>query len=64
MERVRKRLLEEHGAIKNAEDAKKQRMLKKYGKKIQQEKLKDRQEQKKHTLDKIKSLKQSKSLII
>ncbi|KAJ1673146.1 RRNA processing protein [Spiromyces aspiralis] len=60
MERVRRKLIEEQKSIKNAEEAKKQRMLKKYGKKIQQEKLKERQEKKKQTLEKIKSLKQSK----
>ena len=46
MQRIRKRLIEEHTSIKNSEEAKKQRMLKKYGKKIQEGKLKERQENK------------------
>lgn len=57
MDRVRERLLEEAGRKKNSEDARKQRDLKKFGKQVQQEKLLQRQHEKKDTMDKIKSLK-------
>ncbi|KAJ2159316.1 RRNA processing protein [Coemansia sp. RSA 552] len=57
MSRIRQRLLTQQKGIQNAEEAKKQRELRKYGKKIQQEKLKDREDQKKAALDKIATIK-------
>ena len=57
MERVRQRLLDESASIKASEDAKRQRELKKYGKKIQTEKLMERQRNKREMEDKVNSLK-------
>ncbi|KAJ2708601.1 rRNA-processing protein EBP2 [Coemansia spiralis] len=57
MAKIRQRLLSEQQGIENAEGAKKQRELRKYGKKIQQEKLKEREDQKKVALDKVATIK-------
>ncbi|KAJ1727019.1 RRNA processing protein, partial [Coemansia biformis] len=57
MAKIRQRLLSERKGIENAEEAKKQRELRKYGKKIQQEKLKGREDQKKAALDKVATIK-------
>ncbi|KAJ2771618.1 RRNA processing protein [Coemansia nantahalensis] len=57
MAKIRQRLLTERQGIENAEEAKKQRELRKYGKKIQQEKLKEREDQKKAALDKVATIK-------
>ncbi|KAJ1959008.1 RRNA processing protein [Dipsacomyces acuminosporus] len=57
MSKIRQKLLDQQKGIQNAEEAKKQRELRKYGKKIQQEKLKEREEQKKAALDKISTIK-------
>ncbi|KAJ1816176.1 RRNA processing protein, partial [Coemansia sp. RSA 2599] len=57
MARIRQKLLDQQKGIQNAEEAKKQRQLRKYGKKIQQEKIKEREDQKKAALDKISSIK-------
>ena len=57
MERVRQRLLDESAGIKASENAKRQRELKKYGKKIQTEKLLERQRNKREIEDKVNSLK-------
>lgn len=57
MARIRQKLLDQQKAIQNSEEAKKQRELRKYGKKIEQEKLKEREDQKKATLDKIATIK-------
>ncbi|KAJ2779181.1 RRNA processing protein [Coemansia javaensis] len=57
MARIRQKLLSEQKGIENAEEAKKQRELRKYGKKIQQEKLKEREDQKKAVLDKVATIK-------
>jgi len=57
MLKVRQRLLDEEQSIKASEDAKKQRELKKFGKKIQVETLKQRQAQKTSDLQKIQQLK-------
>ncbi|KAJ1887043.1 RRNA processing protein [Kickxella alabastrina] len=57
MARIRQKLLDQQQGIQNAEEAKKQRELRKYGKKIQQEKIKEREDQKKASLDKITTIK-------
>ncbi|ORX67853.1 eukaryotic rRNA processing, partial [Linderina pennispora] len=57
MMKIRQKLLDQQKGIQNAEEAKKQRELRKYGKKIQQEKLKEREDQKKAALDKIATIK-------
>jgi rRNA-processing protein EBP2 len=57
MERVRQRLLDESASIKKSEDAQKQRQLKKYGKEVQVEKLKERAKGKKDMEERIKGLK-------
>jgi rRNA-processing protein EBP2 len=56
MEKIRMKLLEEDKQLKLSEEAKKQRQLKKFGKKVQTEKLLERQKQKKDQLEKIKQL--------
>lgn len=61
MAKIRQRLLDESAAVKASEDAKRQRQLKKFGKKVQVEKQLERQKQKTEMLDKIKLLKRSKS---
>ncbi|KAG2223867.1 hypothetical protein INT45_012740 [Circinella minor] len=57
MAKVRQKLLDESAQLKASEDAKRQRLLKKYGKKVQVEKQLERQKQKTDTLEKIKLLK-------
>lgn len=57
MERVRTKLVEEAQGIKKSEDAKRQRDLKKYGKQIQLEKLKSREQDKKAFADRVQGLK-------
>ncbi|KAK9687527.1 rRNA-processing protein EBP2 [Basidiobolus ranarum] len=57
MQRVRQRLLDESQSIKASEEARKQRDLKKFGKKVQVEKIKERQMQKTQELEKIKAVK-------
>ncbi|KAJ1664719.1 RRNA processing protein [Coemansia sp. RSA 1813] len=57
MARIRQKLLDQKKSIQNAEEAKKQRQLRKYGKQIQQEKIKEREDKKKATLDKIAAVK-------
>lgn len=60
MAKIRQRLLDEGASVKASEDAKRQRQLKKFGKKVQVEKQLERQKQKTEMLDKIKLLKRSK----
>ena len=60
MERVRQKLLDERAGIRASEEAKKQRELKKFGKKVQVEKLLERQKRKKDMADKVKGLRQRK----
>ena len=60
MERVRTKLVEEAQGIKKSEAAKKQRELKKYGKQIQVEKIKQREIEKKSFMDKTAGVKRSK----
>ncbi|WWC70719.1 uncharacterized protein I206_104670 [Kwoniella pini CBS 10737] len=57
MERVRTKLVEESQGIKKSEAAKKQRDLKKFGKQIQHEKLKQREQDKKSFEDRVSGLK-------
>ncbi|OXG50419.1 rRNA-processing protein EBP2 [Cryptococcus neoformans] len=57
MERVRTKLVEEAQGIKKSEDAKKQRELKKFGKQIQHEKLRQREQDKKSFEDRVQGLK-------
>lgn len=57
MERIRQKLLDESAAIKASEAAKKQRELKKFGKKVQVEKLQERIRNKKELNARIQGLK-------
>ncbi|CAO3609374.1 unnamed protein product [Mucor hiemalis] len=57
MAKIRQKLLDESASLKASEDAKRQRQLKKFGKKVQVEKQLERQKQKTEMLDKIKLLK-------
>ncbi|TXT15864.1 hypothetical protein VHUM_00367 [Vanrija humicola] len=57
MERVRTKLVEEAQGIKKSEEAKKQRELKKYGKQIQVENLKAREQDKKSFADRVAGIK-------
>ena len=59
MERIRQRLLDETANIKKSEEAKRQREGKKFGKQVQQEKLKERVQSKKEMEERIKGLKRS-----
>lgn len=61
MDKLKNKLLKEAADIKATEDAKKQRQLKKFGKKVMHETLQERAKQKKETLDRIKSLKKKRS---
>lgn len=56
MEKVRQNLLDQEKDIIESEKAKKQRELKKFGKKVQVEKLQERQKQKRQTLEKVKGI--------
>ncbi|EUC63333.1 rRNA processing protein Ebp2 [Rhizoctonia solani AG-3 Rhs1AP] len=60
MERIRQRLLDERAGIQKSETAKKQRELKKIGKQVQAEKLKEREKGKKEMNERVKGLKRSK----
>ncbi|RHZ47350.1 hypothetical protein Glove_585g50 [Diversispora epigaea] len=57
MSRIRKKLINEEQGIKASEEARRQRELKKFGKKVQVMKIQERQKQKKDELDKIKLMK-------
>jgi rRNA-processing protein EBP2 len=57
MLKIKKKFLDEKQAIQNSEEARKQRDLKKFGKKIQVQKMLDRQKQKTDMLQKITDLK-------
>lgn len=61
MDRLKNKLLKEAADIKASEEAKKQRHLKKFGKKVMHETLQERAKLKKETLERIKSLKQKRS---
>jgi rRNA-processing protein EBP2 len=57
MEKIRKGLIDEKQNLELSENYKKQRLLKKFGKKVQQEKVLERHEQKRQALDNIKNAK-------
>ncbi|KAF9516432.1 hypothetical protein BS47DRAFT_1340762 [Hydnum rufescens UP504] len=57
MERIRQKLLDETAGIKKGEEARKQRELKKFGKQVQVEKLKERVKGKKEMEERLKGLK-------
>ncbi|KAI8092567.1 putative rRNA-processing protein ebp2 [Halteromyces radiatus] len=61
MAKIRQRLLDEAARNKASEEAKRQRLLKKFGKKVQVQKQLDRQKEKAQTLDKIKLLKRKRA---
>ncbi|KAI1785524.1 eukaryotic rRNA processing [Ganoderma leucocontextum] len=57
MERIRQRLLDEGAGMKRAEDKRKEREGKKFGKQVQLEKIKERQQNKKAVEERLKGLK-------
>lgn len=57
MERVRQKLLDERAGLKASEEAKRQRELKKFGKKVQVEKQLERTKSRKELEEKVKGLK-------
>lgn len=57
MQRVRAKLLSKQQAMERSEKAKKQREMKKYGKKVQQEILQKRQKEKREMMEAVKSYK-------
>jgi rRNA-processing protein EBP2 len=59
MTKVRQRLIDDEQKIKASEESKRQRELKKFGKKVQIERLQERQKQKREDLEKIKAMKKS-----
>ena len=63
MGKIKKKLYEEAAAKKASAEARKQRDLKKFGKQVQIAKLQQRHKEKKETLEKINSLKRSKSYV-
>jgi rRNA-processing protein EBP2 len=62
MERVRQKLLDESASLKASEEAKRQRQLKKFGKKVQVAKQLERQKEKKALEEKVKAFKKSNCL--
>jgi rRNA-processing protein EBP2 len=62
MERIRQRLLDESAGIKRSEDKRREREGKKFGKKVQVEKLKEREKEKKNIEERIRGLKRSECL--
>jgi hypothetical protein len=59
MERIRVRLLSESSALKRAEEKRKEREAKKFGKQVQIEKLKEREKNKKEMVERVKDVKRS-----
>ncbi|KAI0357566.1 eukaryotic rRNA processing [Trametes cingulata] len=57
MERIRQRLLDESAGLKRAEEKRKEREGKKFGKQVQLEKIKERQQSKKEIEERLKGLK-------
>lgn len=57
MDRIKRKLIDEESAKRASQEARKQRELKKYGKKVQHERLQQYQKQKRDTLEKVNSLK-------
>jgi len=64
MERLRSRLLDERAGIKKAEDKRREREGKKFGKQVQVEKLKERERSKKDMEERLKGLKRSKVVFL
>lgn len=60
MERIRQRLLDEGAGIKRSEEKRKEREGKKFGKQVQMDKIKERQQSKKEMEERLKGLKRSK----
>jgi rRNA-processing protein EBP2 len=60
MSRIRQRLLDETAGIKKGEEKRKEREMKKIGKQVQLEKLKERRERGRDEVEKVKGLKRSK----
>ena len=56
MEKIRKHLLEKQLSMKRIEEAQKRRHMKKFGKKVQRERLEEHARQKKREMEKIKKL--------
>ena len=61
MDKLKQKLIETETSTKAAQDARRQRELKKFGKQVQHAKLQERAKDKRETLDKIKSLKRKRS---
>jgi rRNA-processing protein EBP2 len=61
MDKLKAKLVEDETAKKASQEARRQRELKKFGKKVQHAKLQDRQKEKRDTLEKIKSLKRKRA---
>ncbi|KAI9568511.1 eukaryotic rRNA processing, partial [Boletus coccyginus] len=59
MERIRSRLLDERAGIKKAEEKRKERAAKKFGKQVQLEKQREREKGKKDMEERLKLLKRS-----
>ena len=59
MERIRQRLLDEGASIKRAEEKRREREGKKFGKQVQLEKQKEREQARKDMEERIKGLKRS-----
>lgn len=59
MQRVRQRLLDEQAGIKKSEDARRAREGKKFGKQVQQEKVRERERARKEMEDRVRGLKRS-----
>jgi Eukaryotic rRNA processing protein EBP2 len=60
MARIRQRLLDEKAGIKKSEEKRKEREMKKIGKQLQIEKLKERRERGLQEVEKVKGMKRSK----
>jgi rRNA-processing protein EBP2 len=62
MARIRQRLLDEKAGIKKGEEKRKEREMKKIGKQVQLEKLKERRERGRDEVEKVKGMKRSKPI--
>jgi len=61
MSKIRQGLLDEQAGMKASEEARKLRELKKFGKKVQVEKIREREREKKAVGERLESLKKSTS---
>lgn len=61
MDKLKQKLIDEKTKEKASQEARKQRELKKFGKKVQHERLQERQKEKRETLERIKSLKKKRN---